>query len=84
MIHAVFTADRRPIARFDDHEHPHGSLYLAQRALQTIYHDHYGAFVDGLCTQHGEPKTDCRRCDGRPSSVVCLDCIPTRACRRHR
>ncbi|WP_424891808.1 hypothetical protein [Streptomyces sp. XH2] len=82
MIHAVFTADRRVLARFDDRDHPHGSLFLAQRALQTIYRDHLGAFVDGLCTQHGEPKTDCRRCDEH-LSVVCLECSPTRACRRH-
>ncbi|MGW1071543.1 hypothetical protein [Streptomyces sp. NPDC002537] len=64
MIHAVFDPNRTVIKQFSDGEHPHGSLWLAQRALQTRYAHIRGAFVDGLCERHQEPRTDCRQCAG--------------------
>ncbi|MEV6674588.1 hypothetical protein [Streptomyces sp. NPDC051162] len=70
MIHAVFHPDRTVIEQFSDGQHPHGSLWLATRALELRHRHVRGAFVDGLCEPHQEPRTVCRQCAGETGYSV--------------
>ncbi|MEV4440333.1 hypothetical protein AB0K09_15180 [Streptomyces sp. NPDC049577] len=82
MIWAVFTADRKVLARFPDDCGRYDPAELADHALRTTYHDVRGAFVDRLCDRHDERASDCRAC---ATQLACTACKwPGYVCPKHR